>query len=419
MTGRIRKFSTKSLKDRSGSVFVYTAIVAPLLLGFAGLSIDVGVWYANTRLAQAAADAGALAGALEVMRNSSATESTVETAVGRDTAANGFTTAKGDTIDVEYPPDSGLYAGAMDSVEVIVSRPAKSFLSQLVFSGTTTINARAVARGVLNDTCVYSLNPDASGALKISGGAQVNLGCGVIANSSDSSALTENGTSCLTSTQIKVVGDYTGDCVSPAPLTGISPISDPLESIQAPAWDPADCDNTNYTAAGGQTLNLTPGTYCGKINATSTGVINFAPGLYVLNNAGLSLGAQTTTTGTDVSFYLTENNGTSENISMSAGATVTLSAPVDGPLPGILFYHDRNSPDNVTHRFTGGSNMHLEGILYFPNQEVQFSGGSSLSSSTSLIIADTVTFTGNTDIGDFENSPVLSNPLLVQAQLVE
>jgi hypothetical protein len=279
MTGRIRKSIRKWIKDRTGGVFIYTAIVAPVLLGLAGLSIDVGVWYANTRLAQTAADAGALAGALEVMRNSSATESTVETAVGRDTTANGFTTANGDTIDVEYPPDSGLYAGAMDSVEVIVSRPAKSFLSQLVFSGTTTINARAVARGVLNDTCVYSLNPDASGALKISGGAQVNLGCGVVANSSDSSALTENGASCLTSTQVKVVGDYTGDCVSPAPLTGVSPIADPLESIQAPAFFNDTATTEIYTAAGGQTLNLTPGTYCGNITATSTGVINFAPGL--------------------------------------------------------------------------------------------------------------------------------------------
>ena len=36
-----------------------------------------------------------------------------------------------------------------------------------------------------------------------------------------------------------------------------------------------------------------------------------------------------------------------------------------------------------------------------------------------IIIADTVTFSGNAYVGGFENSPILGNPLLVQATLVE
>ncbi len=46
------------------------------------------------------------------------------------------------------------------------------------------------------------------------------------------------------------------------------------------------------------------------------------------------------------------------------GATISLSAPSDGPLPGILFYHDRNSTGNVVHRFTGGAEMDLDSVLY-------------------------------------------------------
>ncbi|MEE8084149.1 MAG: hypothetical protein V3T46_02900, partial [Alphaproteobacteria bacterium] len=78
-----------------------------------------------------------------------------------------------------------------------------------------------------------------------------------------------------------------------------------------------------------------------------------------------------------------------------------------------------NSPDNVTHTFSGGASMHVEGILYFPNQGVKFSGGSALDSTTSLIIADTVEFVGNTDIDGFSNTQSIANPLLIEATLVE
>ncbi len=49
-------------------MFVYFAIAAPVLIGLAGASIDVGLWYANKRLTQSAVDSAALAGALELRR---------------------------------------------------------------------------------------------------------------------------------------------------------------------------------------------------------------------------------------------------------------------------------------------------------------------------------------------------------------
>ncbi len=55
-------------KERSGGVLIYTALAVPVLLGAAGLAVDAGLWYANKRVVQAAADAGAVAGALEIMR---------------------------------------------------------------------------------------------------------------------------------------------------------------------------------------------------------------------------------------------------------------------------------------------------------------------------------------------------------------
>jgi Flp pilus assembly protein TadG len=412
-----RRAAAKLVNDRGGGVFIYTAIVAPFLLGFAGLSVDVGIWYANQRLAQAAADSGAMAGALEVLR-SSANSTAITNAANTDSANNGFSAANGDTVTVNFPPQSGAFTSNAEAVEVIISRPARSFLSQLAFEGTTTITARAVARAGANDICVWSLNPSDSGALSVSGNAQVNLGCGVLANSTDAGALTQNGSSCLNATQVKVAGNSSGACISPQPVTGVSPVADPLASMPPPGY--GSCDySSNITVNSSNPRTLSPGTYCGNIRVNANGQLTLQPGLYVLNGAGLTVAGQGSMSGTDVSFYLTENSGTPDNISIAGGANVSLTAPANGDTPGILFYQDRDAPSNVTHSFTGGSSMNLEGILYFPNQDLSYSGGASISSSPTIIIADTVTFNGNATAGGFENSSILSNPLLISAAIVE
>ncbi len=66
-----------------------------------------------------------------------------------------------------------------------------------------------------------------------------------------------------------------------------------------------------------------------------------------------------------------------------------------------------------------GSELELfDGVMYFPNQAVQFSGNSELEDSEAVIIADTVSFTGNTEV-ELETEPDPANPLLAEASLVE
>lgn len=63
----LRGLAVRLLRDRSGSTVIYVALVAPVLAGLAGLAIDVGVWYADSRRAQSAVDSAAVAGALEII----------------------------------------------------------------------------------------------------------------------------------------------------------------------------------------------------------------------------------------------------------------------------------------------------------------------------------------------------------------
>ena len=43
----------------------------------------------------------------------------------------------------------------------------------------------------------------------------------------------------------------------------------------------------------------------------------------------------------------------------------------------------------------GGSGLVLDGALYFPGQDVSYSGGSSTSNNYTALVAYTITFTGN------------------------
>jgi uncharacterized membrane protein len=163
----------------------------PVILGVSGLSVDVGSWYANKRVAQAAADAGAIGGALEILRvnqardGSDITEAEIQTIAIQIASLNGYDDDAGDEIEVNYPPKYGPYAGAEDSVEVIVRRPANVFLARILFAEDVTVAGRAVAAGKFDDTCMWALNKTKKNTIKVSGGAQVDLPCGMLSNSND------------------------------------------------------------------------------------------------------------------------------------------------------------------------------------------------------------------------------------------
>jgi Putative Flp pilus-assembly TadE/G-like len=429
--GRLRppRVFTRFWRERSGGVMIYTALALPLLLGAAGMAVDVGFWYETKRVAQSAADAGAIAGALGVMRLNQdpdrppITEGDILSIALASGEENGFDSAQGDTIQVHYPPATGAYSGAGDAVEVIVQQPAQTYLAGFLYHGNASVGARAVAVVDVNDTCIWALNPSAKNTVKVSGSANVNLPCGIMSNSNDpTESIGVDGAGCVHATKIKTAGGASGSCIQPNALENVNQIRDPFRNTQPPAY--GGCDVTSNIkvqngdavvldaeANGGQLV------ICGKIDVTG-GTLDFTPGEYILDGAAVNLsGGQVN--GSDVSFYITPDAGQSDSISISADSVVNLSAPWDGPNPGVLFYQDRNGPDNISHSIAGGANMNLEGILYFPNATLKFAGGTTIDPVTTLIIADTVEFTGNTDVGDFDGSSISANPNLITVKLVE
>jgi Flp pilus assembly protein TadG len=407
---------TKLWRDRTGGIFVFAAIAAPVMIGAAGLSVDIGLWYANKRLAQSAVDSAALAGALEYRRSNGVTASIVSV-VNADALINGFSAANGDLILVD---DS-----AAPRVAVTITRTVPGLLSQVLFTETTNVQARAVARADVNDTCIWSLNPTAAATINVVGAADIALDCGMLANTDDPDGIWKEGSGCLAASEFKVAGGYddtlnSGCALDPAPETGVSPADDPLASLPSPSYTNCVGGGPPLNLSGGSDYTVSAGVHCTNINITTSGTVTFEPGFHIFDGSALNINGGATVVGSGVFFYWSENGGVNDGFDIAGGATVTLSAPTTGTYAGILMYQDRNTAPGVTHKLAGGSTMDLDGIVYTPSTHVEFAGGTSADSSSIMIIADTVDFKGgDTFVGDFDTSTIMNNALMLRAQLVE
>ena len=414
------RFIKRLARDQSGAAAIYAVISLPVLIGFVGLGVDVAMWQVAKRQTEQMADAAAVAGGVEIIRLRKAqltievNPASLEAAIG-----NGYDPARGDTIAIYNPPISGDWIGVDEAVEVVITTPGPKLFSSLLNPDIGPITSRAVALGEVSNTCLWTLGPTGSGRITISGGTTVDMLCGAFANSVDVDAVVLNGAdSCLSTTDdIRIVGGSDGACLDPEPKTGVPPKSDPLASLPPPPY--SGCDYTSTTNITGGDATLSPGTYCADIRLNTSGTVTFNPGIYILDGAGLTIGAGTTVIGDGVMIFSTANAQVSDSLSVSSGANVTLSAPTSGMYEGILFYQERGSDPNITHNFTGGAFMDLTGIIYSPEQEVSFSGGASGDNSNTFIISESVSFTGNAYLGDLDNSGAVFNRLFVMSKLVE
>jgi Flp pilus assembly protein TadG len=373
------------------------------------VAADLGYFFDYRRRMQTGVDAAAMAGAEQLRR--AASDSEVRSAATNGAASNGFTDgASSAQVTVNHPPASGFYAGNSAFVEAIISQPRPTIFMSLLGFQSATVSTRAVAGAQDSPNCIYALNPTTSSAFNTSGGANVNASCGIVVDSSSGSALNSSGGASVTGTEIAVAGNATGCCFSPTPQTDVPPEPDPLAGLAAPTF--SGCTYTNVNVPGGVRV-LTPGVYCGGIKISGGANVTFMPGLYVLYGGGLNQSGGGTMNGTGVTFYNTggDNPYAYKPISISGGSAGKLSAPTSGPLEGILFFQDRSITSSQTNTVSGGSTLALEGVLYFPTTPINFSGGSTGGANYTIVVAQTLTFSGMSTFRANYNSLPEGNPI--------
>ena len=394
-TRRFQPSLPRFLRDKSGNYVMITALMAPVLLGGAGLATEGGLWYYVHQSVQGAADSSALSAANMASLNAVRSPTTQAQSVA---ATYGYVNGTaGATVTVNRPPVSGAYAANNQAIEVIVTTQQPRLLSAIFAAGAVTLSGRAVALpGNAGTGCVLSLNPAASGGVTSKGNSAITLNqCSVYDDSSDASALVNGGTASINALSVNVVGQISGGSgitTTQGVHVGISPIADPYADVPMPT--PGACDYNNKTYK--TTITIDPGTYCNGIQLNAGAVVTMNPGVYIIDRGSLQIAGGATLKGDGVTIVFTSSTGNNyADATINGGAIIQLTAPTTGPTAGIVMFGDRNMPTSTTFKFNGGDTQVLGGAVYLPKGTLQYAGGNNANTNCTQVIADTVTFVGN------------------------
>lgn len=391
----LRRKAERFWRDRRGNYAVITALMAPVLIGSAGLATEGGLWMYVHQSLQGAADSAALSSATLYGLNVNGNLNNQAQSV---VATYGYTVGNaGTTVTVNRPPASGSYAGNNKAIEVIVTTQQARLLSSIFNTGNVTLTGRAVALpGNAGEGCVLSLNLTASGGVTSKGNSAISLTqCSVYDDSNNSSALVNGGTATIDALSVNVVGQISGGSgitTSQGVNVGISPIADPYANVVMPTAGSCDYNNKTYKT----TVTINPGVYCNGIQLNAGAVVTMNPGIYYIDRGSLQMAGGATLQGTGVTIILTSSTGSNyADATINGGATLAITAPTTGPTAGIAIFGDRNMPTSNVYKFNGGDNQVIGGAVYIPKGTLQYAGGNNASTNCTQVIADTVSFVGN------------------------
>ena len=393
----MKRFLKRLLRDTRGNILVIGAAGSFALCGGAGLAVDAVNWYLWKRQLQQAVDSGSLAGAYALSQGME-----VESSATADLEKN---SPAGVVIErIANPPSSGAYSGDTRAVEIIATTSHALPFSSLFLASPPVIRARSVSASVAEgEHCIISLAGDGIG-VNVAGSADINLGCGVAANSAGSHAIYLEGSSWLNASPLSSVGGIASGSTNTPASTNRHPYgpiqSDPLapRNLQVPQ-EPASCSASNFEAPPNRTTTLVPGRYCDGLSLKGDALMQ--PGVYVIDRGTFYIASQASVTGDGVTIILTGDGPSNIAITdIAGGANITMRAPteLEDPLwKNILFFQDPRGSSSIS-KMAGGSLFHMEGFVYMPRGEVQFAGSSGQHAECLLMVARRVMLAGVTSL---------------------
>jgi len=441
-------------KGESGQTAVVMVLSFTVLAGALGLAIDTGLLFVAKRNVQIAADAAAVAGALDYKYNGSV--STAQSNGRTASTANGITNGtNGASVTINVPPVSGPYAGQSGFVEAIVSEPASTYFFRMLKFSSVTVTGRAVAGSGSVAGCVWALAKSGTDVSVTGSGSFTASNCTLYDDSSSSNALTLTGSGSITAQNIAIVGSYkdtgSGSIHPNPPTTGIAPAADPLANIPTPTYSTGTCSsNCTKSFSGSSNNSIGPGTY-NSISNTGSGTLTLTPGNYIINgnlsNTGsgnlvlgagsytitgnfntsgsgaLTLGAGTyavlgnlgltgsgSLTGIGVTFY------TKGSSTVTGSGSMDLEAPTSGTYNGVMFFQDRS--DSSAMSLTGSGGAKFKGIVYAAAAPVTLTGSGSWNINADFI-TDSITLTGSGTISDTSYQSINASSVLSRMAMVE
>lgn len=415
--------SAKSLlRHEGGNVVVTAALLAPVLLGMLAFGVDLsGSYFIKTRL-QTAADAAALAAAIQ-MSNTTTAQTTAVTLVADNVPPSfGTVTSSSDVTFGYYDSTKKTFTqnGAVNAVQVVAKRtktngnPVQNMFASILGSPTTDVTASAIAIGYSSTPCFIALSSSAAPALSASGGGKLSVpGCGIWVNSSAYNSISAGANTSITARSICTVGNYSGSNFSPIPTTACSPASDPLASVAEPAG--SSCMVNGYTSSG--TISANPGTYCGSIHLTGSGTSTLNPGVYYFKNAQLVIDKSADFSAQGVLLFFDANS----SFTIASSGTINISAQTSGTYKGIAIFQSRSAAKTITNSIKGSPTVVVDGTIYTPTTALSMSGSGSVTDNTKVgyVIANTFAYTGSSEFTFTSTSGNVPSAFGTHAALVQ
>ncbi|HVV43970.1 MAG TPA: pilus assembly protein TadG-related protein, partial [Bryobacteraceae bacterium] len=416
--------------SRSGQVLILSGLSIFFLFGVMGLAVDLGYAFYVKQAAQAAADSAAVAAVNYAYKSGHYTcgsdgvvcgtalscpspVASVSTALLAGCAyadSNGFANSGRQTVSVIANNTAVNGASTVYWVQAAVTQSVSNFFGFAANITTQTVRASATAAIAsiqpANASCIYALSSLSDTA---SGNLATNS-CGINVGGN----LSYSGSGNITTTQINAYGNFTDSGsgnitasgsilyhgtysrtgsgrVSPAPVSGATPVTDPFSSLASPTV--GSCDHTNYSYGGSSSTSISPGVYCGGITITGSGPVSFGTGTYILLGGGFRYSGSGNMSGTGVMFYNTgDATHTIAPVKLTGSGNMNFSAPSSGTYQGILFFQDRTRTYASANQITGSGNV-SSGTFYFPTTELDYTGSGN--AVYQALVANVVKITGS------------------------
>jgi len=355
--------------DRSANIAIMSALILPLALMTAGAGVDFQRWGQQKARLQEFADTLALRGAREFMLSRSGADRVRQIV---ESIASGGLASELDiapfTVNVGVNEQE-----ASVTVDLAQAAPEALILSHFSpYGENIEVRATAVARGGMN-VCVIALDESGSGAVSTDGDARLEgKNCSVLSNSISQFGIVARRKSEIRAGMICSSGGASGSTsnFSPAPVTDCPVYPDPLAGREPPPVGP--CDHNDFrvgriaaVVSGLPLIKVTvsPGVYCGGLRIEMLADVAFEPGIYVIKDGPLEVGANSTLTGENIVFHLIGDGAT---FTFNRDSTISMTAPKDGPLAGILFFEDRSAPEGRVHLIASDDARKFIGAFYLP-----------------------------------------------------
>jgi hypothetical protein len=308
--------------------------------------------------------------------------------------ASAGTDGEGGALPVTYVGINGTVYGSSTTAPT----NAGQYAASASFTGDTNHTGNSsVADFTINPAAekiagnVYVLNQTASGALTVSGNAQLNVAGTLQVDSNSTSAVALSGNAEVKAAQTLIVGgaQFSSHVSRKTTLTthaaSVS-LADPLSALAAQTGTGGPAINVS----GNQTQILYAGTYA-SITVSGNAQLILMPGIYIIGAGGVTVSgnASVTSQGQNVLLY---NNGA---LTVSGNASVNLTAYSSGDYADLAIFQARTDTSAVT--ISGNANLNLCGaFLYDANAQsmVTISGNAQIEAA---LVVNELTISGNAD----------------------